>query len=270
MSRSRAKSPRGTAHVGKGMVLDSRGIQREPGAKYVVSYGGGVNSTAMIILLIKRKMPLDHVVFSNTGDEVPETYEYLGIMKRYLDRSGIPLTIVSVQNGESLSDRCIRRKVIPSQIWRWCTRDMKVRPVHAFYRSLKSTIYQYMGIDYGEVRRMKPPGEEYITNLYPLVDYRIGREECVAIITQERLPVPVKSGCYMCMFNSIARWVEIREKHPDLYRKAMEIEENGKHFGSQSLAPGKLTLRELEGIIIRKEGLPVIREDGPCGGECMV
>ena len=33
---------------------------------------------------------------------------------------------------------------------------MKVTPIHAAYRSLKSNIYQYMGIDYGEVHRMKP------------------------------------------------------------------------------------------------------------------
>ena len=251
-------------------ILDARNIQREYNSQYVVSYGGGINSTALIILLVKKKIPLDYVIFSDTGNEMPETYEYLDVIKRYLSRRNIPLEIVHVRNGDSLSDRCLRRKVVPSQIWRWCTRDMKVTPIHAFYRSLKSHVYQYMGIDYNEIHRMKPSREEYVTNLYPLVDYKIDREECVCIIKQARLPVPVKSGCYLCPFNSMTRWAEIYKKHPDLYRHAMKIEENGKHFGSQTLAPKGYTLRRLENMMKKKQGLPIVQVGSPCGSECMV
>ena len=256
--------------MSKARILDVRNIQRESDSQYVVSYGGGVNSTALIVLLIKKDLPLDHVVFSDTGNEMPETYEYLSVMKRYLGGNSIPLKIVRVRSGESLSDRCLRRKVIPSQMWRWCTRDMKVTPIHAFYRSLKSHVYQYMGIDYGEVHRMKSAKADYVTNLYPLIDYRISRDGCINLIKEAELPVPVKSGCYMCPFNNMGRWAEIYEKHPDLYRHAIEIEESGKHFGSQSLAPKGHTLRELEGVMRKKQKLPMVQTDGPCGGECMV
>ena len=256
--------------MAKEQILDVKSIRKEPNSRYVVSYGGGVNSTALVIFLIQKEFPLDHVVFADTGNEMPETYAYLNIIKRHLDDVGVPLNIVHVKSGESLSDRCLRRRVIPSEMWRWCTRDMKVTPIHAFYRTLKAHIYQYMGIDYGEVHRMKPARVDYVTNLYPLVDYKIGRDECVDIIKKAGLAVPVKSGCHMCPFNNMARWTDIYKKHPDLYRLAMKIEENGKHFGSQSLAPGKHTLRELEGIITRKEKLLVIQTDDPCGGECMV
>ncbi len=250
-------------------MLSTVGMRREAGSKYVVSYGGGINSTAMIVFLVNRKLPLDYVVFSDTGDEMPETYEYLDVMGRYLRRRNIAFEVVRVRNKTSLSDRCLKRKVIPSQIWRWCTRDMKVRPIHAFYRKLHAHVYQYMGIDYGEVRRMKPAKVDYVTNLYPLIDFKMGRDECVRVIKKARLPIPVKSGCYMCPFNNIERWQEIYEKHPDLYRYAMKVEENGKHFGKQSLAPKGHTLRGLEGLI--KTGrLPVVQVDSPCGSECMV
>ncbi len=252
------------------VVLDTKDLKRESSFEYAVSYGGGVNSTALVILLLSKKLPLDHVVFSDTGNEMPETYEYVDIMREYLDKAGIALNVVRVRSGESLSDRCVRRKVIPSEVWRWCTRDMKVTPIHAFYRKLKSHVYQYMGIDYGEIHRMKPAKVDYVTNLYPLIDYKIRREECVEIVKKAGLPVPVKSGCYMCPFNNMNRWAEIYEKHPDLYRHAMNVEENSKHFGSQTLAPGKHTLRELEKIMIRKENLPVTQTDSPCGGECMI
>ena len=68
----------------------------------------------------------------------------------------------------------------------------------------------------------------------------------------------------------MGRWKEIYEKHPDLYRHAMAIEENGKHFGSQTLAPAGHTLRELGTMMERKQKLPMVQVESPCGSECMV
>ena len=199
-------------------ILDSRNLKRQKDAKYIVSYGGGINSTALIVFLTKNKFPLDYVVFADTGDEMPGTYEYLEVMRKYLKRRDIPFEIVMNRKKISLSDKCLQRKVIPSQVWRWCTRDFKVLPIHKFYRTLQSHVYQYMGIDYGEVHRMKPARVDYVTNLYPLIDYKINREECINLIKKARLPIPVKSGCYFCPYNNMERWAEIYKKHPDLYK----------------------------------------------------
>ena len=251
-------------------ILDSRNLKRQKDAKYIVSYGGGINSTALIVFLVKNKFPLDHVVFADTGDEMPGTYEYLEVMRKYLSRKNIPFEIVMNRKKESLSDRCLRRKVIPSQVWRWCTRDFKVMPIHKFYRTLQSHVYQYMGIDYGEVHRMKPAKVDYVTNLYPLIDYKINREECINLIKKARLPIPVKSGCYFCPYNNMNRWAEIYQKHPDLYKYSMKIEEKGKHFETQRLAPKGYTLRELKKMMNQKKKLPMIQVDSPCGSECMI
>jgi len=251
-------------------ILDSRNIKRQKDAKYIVSYGGGVNSTALIVFIVKNKLPLDYVVFSDTGDEMPETYEYLDVMERYLKRRDIPFEIVMNRRKESLSDKCLRREVIPSQVWRWCTRDFKVLPIHKFYRKLESHVYQYMGIDYGEVHRMKPAKVDYVTNLYPLIDYKINREECVSLIKNARLPIPEKSGCYFCPYNNMARWGEIHEKHPELFKYSMKIEEEGKHFATQRLAPKGYSLREIDKMIKQKKKLPMVEVDSPCGSECMI
>ena len=251
-------------------IISTIGLQRKENAKYVVSYGGGVNSTALIIFLIKNKLPLDHVVFADTGDEMPETYDYLKHMKKFCTKHKVPFHIVKVQRGDSLSDRCFKRRVIPSQMWRWCTRDMKVHPIHSFYRSLKTHVYQYMGIDYDEIHRMKDPKVDYVTNIFPLIDYKIGRNECVELIKYAGLPVPVKSGCFFCPFNNVDRWAEIYEKHPDLYKFAMKIEENGKHMPKQTLAPKGYTLRTLGKVMKKRQQLPMIQVDSPCGSECMI
>jgi len=234
--------------------------------KYVLSYGGGINSTALIIHIVKNKLPLDYVIFSDTGDEMPETYEYVEYMAKYLKRHKIPFEIVKPRS--TLSEVCIRRKVVPSQIWRWCTRDHKVRPIHKFYKKLGSNINQYMGIDYDEVTRMKPSGKDWITNIYPLIDDKIGREGCIAIIKQARLKIPVKSGCYFCPFNNKDRWQEIYENHPELYQKAREIEENNKHMPRQKLT--RITLASMAERFENKQEIPMIEEGSPCGSECMI
>ena len=66
-------------------------------------------------------------------------------------------------------------------------------PIHTFYRGLRSHVYQYMGIDYGEVHRMKPAKVDYVTNLYPLIDYKVRRMECIELIESARLPVPIRA-----------------------------------------------------------------------------
>lgn len=198
--------------------------------KYIVSYGGGVDSTAMIFKLVQDKAPLDYVVFADTGNEHPETYFFVKqYMKPYLESKNIPFVTVYPFKKRSLWIRCFQRKVIPDMLQRWCTRDVKVKPIHKFYKTLKSDIIQYMGIDYQESHRMKPSGENWITNSYPLVDHKMNREDCIKLIESLGFPVPVKSGCFFCPYNSKSRWSELKQNYPTLYKLAQELETNNKH-----------------------------------------
>lgn len=249
-------------------IVSAKDLKPKRNAKYVLSFGAGVNSTAMMVFLIQKKFPLDYVLFADTGSERPETYDYLSHVRKYLKKKGIPFEVVRVRNGDSLYDRCMRRKVIPSQTWRWCTRDLKIRPIYAFYRSLKSHVFQYVGIDYDEIHRMKDSKANYVTNIYPLIDYKIGREMCLEIIEKAGLPIPIKSGCYFCPFNNTERWQDLYQKFPDLYQAAITLEENGKHMPKQRLTP--LTLRGLAEHIQKKKPLPMAVVESPCGAECMV
>jgi hypothetical protein len=245
-------------------------------ARYVLSFGCGVNTVALMVHLIEQQMPFDEALFADTGGELPETYAYLSTARSYLDRHGKPLITVKSKTG-TLYGTCQRREVFPSQVWRWSTRDYKITPIHAYYRSLKTHIYEYMGIAYDEITRMKSSSKSFITTLYPLVDSRLTRADCVAIIKGAGLPVPPKSGCYFCPFNNEERWRQLLHVHPELYRKAQRLEEKSKHFPSQSLVD--LGLRTRLGV----SGLRELRArfgeesassspdgtDAPCSGYCM-
>jgi 3'-phosphoadenosine 5'-phosphosulfate sulfotransferase (PAPS reductase)/FAD synthetase len=175
-------------------------------------------------------------VFSDTGNEMPETYEYIEkIMKPYLKSKNIEFITVYNFRKISLWTRCYKRKVIPDMIRRWCTRDFKVKPIHKFYKKLGSNIIQYIGIDNGESHRMKPSNEDFIENSYPLIDAKMNRENCIKYIESHNLPIPVKSGCFFCPYNNKERWEYIRINHPAQFKLSQELEMNSKHYPKQKL-----------------------------------
>ena len=243
--------------------------------RYILSFGGGVNTVALMILLLRDREPLDEAVFADTGGEVPETYEYVQFAKSYLADHGVPFRTVSNINGHDLYGTAWRRRVIPSAVWRWSTRDYKVRPIHRYYRSLQARINQYVGIAYDEIERMKDSGVPYVMNLYPLVDRKITRAGCIEVIEEAGLPVPEKSGCFFCPFNSADRWAWLYDKHPDLYERAVALEENSKHFPRQRLTDqvyrerAIVTLRELKERMHRGDPVPQGEIQSPCGSACM-
>ena len=245
--------------------------------RYILSYGGGVNTVALMVLLIRENMPFDEVVFADTGGEVPETYDYLSITKEFLRQHDIPFKTVTARKNEDLYSCSYRREVFPSAIWRWSTRDFKVRPIHSYYRTLGEHINQYMGIAFDEIDRMKDSLVDYVTNHYPLIENRITRQGCIEIIEAEGLPVPVKSGCFFCPFSSLDRWHWLYNIHPDLYQKAVDLEENSKHFPDQRLTDqvfrkrASITLRELAERFEAQldEDWAVEGTGAACGGECM-
>ena len=198
------------------------------------------------------------------------------IAQQYLERNGIPLVTVKTRPRQTdLYETALRRRVIPSVQWRWCTRDFKVNPIHGYYAKLGVHINQYMGIAFDEIHRMKDSREEYITNLYPLIDKRMTRQDCIDLIVDSGLPVPEKSGCYFCPFNSTDRWRQLLDKNPDLFERAIRLEENSKHFPRQRLTDqvfrerDQVTLREYrKRLALGTDGAQI--PDGIlCGGDCM-
>ena len=243
---------------------------------HILSFGAGVNTVALMVMLMRDQSPLDGVVFADTGGETPETYESVEVARTYLAERKIPFTIVRAHRaGTDLYGTALRRRVIPSVQWRWCTRDFKVNPIHRFYRDLGRHVNQYVGIAFDEVHRMRDSREAYVTNLYPLIDKRLTRQHCIDIISDAGLPVPEKSGCYFCPFNSTDRWRSILERHPDLFDNAIKLEENSKHFPSQRLTDqvfrerDRVTLREYRNRLELRTDRAQVPEGMACGGECM-
>ena len=189
----------------------------------VLSFGGGVNSVALAILLVNEGWR-GHVVFSDTGTEWPDTYCYMEMFEReWLKPRELEIVRLGVEfrgstRTKALIEHCEERRVIPVQHPRWCTRDYKVRPMQRWCKAHGlSNDQSILGIAADESWRM-PLARR------PLVDRGIDRDGCVRIIKGAGLSVPHKSGCYICPFQRNDQWRELWTRYPELFERAARLE----------------------------------------------
>ncbi len=237
------------------MTAHSRGESEFGADPIVVAYGAGVDSTAMLIGLHERKIPLDLILFADTGSEKPETYAYLPVIQDWLARRGMPPVTVlkrrSPRAGDtSLHGECLRKSVLPSLAYggHSCSLKWKVEPQWAATRAYfgwdaraqrwthGSFITKLIGYDAGprDSRRMAaatgkwPPGHRY---RYPLQEWGWTREDCEQRILAEGLPLPIKSACFFCPASKKAAVEWLAATHPELVRISTEMESRAHQRG---------------------------------------
>lgn len=203
--------------------------------KYILSYGGGVNSTALLFFLVKKKMPLNEVIFADTGSEMPGTYEFLPKIQEFCKKIDLKFTIVKGKIGvgkentvyfSKLRDYCYHAKVIPFRKFRWCSEKLKIIPINKYLKKkYNCKIITYIGFDFDEIKRKRISKIDWIEYSYPLIDAQINRAGCEKIIKEMGFPIPEKSGCFLCPFQKLSEWKELREKHRDLFDDALMLEE---------------------------------------------
>ena len=187
--------------------------------------GVGVNSIAGILKYGKESY--DEILFSDTGSEKPETYEYLKFLN---EEKKWNITVINDHYGKSLYDYFIDKKTFPSRVFRTCTSKFKIRPLRRYLREKygKKEIFEmtvYIASD--EYHRMKTSDVKYQKLVYPLVYDKIDRDQCIQIIKDAGYPIPIKSGCFMCPFNTKADWSKLKLDHPDLFKQSMIMEKIG-------------------------------------------
>ena len=214
-----------------------------------ISYGGGVQSTAMLVLAAQGKLgyDIDAALFSNVGDdsEHPATLEYVrtvaapfahdhGIELRELyatTADGKGRTLYSLLMAENTPSIPIRLEPVGMPANRSCTNHFKVQVIAKYLKeqgatpAKKATVC--IGISTDEIHRAdggknKP---KYQHSVYPLIDLGLSRDNCQKIISDAGLPMPRKSACFFCPYTRGYQWAEMRRDEPDLFEKACAVED---------------------------------------------
>lgn len=232
--------------------------------KRYLSFGAGVNSVALYLLMQDMGIEFE-AVFVDHGGDWPETYEYVD----YFIATGRPVTVLNpdVEGFSNIYDYYFFKKKVPSIIKRDCTDKFKLRP---FYKYAEKPCFVMLGIDAGEQHRARLNSKKGVENRYPLIEENIDREGCKVLIIGHGLKVPPKSGCFFCMFQKKSQWRNMRRTRPEMFCKAQKLEKETmrerKRFGTKqfTLLGNGHTLGEL--INDKQAALPSMEdiEYPPC------
>lgn len=201
------------------------------------SYGAGLNSTALLIECVKRGIYVNKIVFSDTGGEKPHTYDYIHYFSDWLVSQGFPAIEWTKKGGiqETLEENCYRMNSLPSIAYgfKTCSSKFKIEPqdrelnnwdlARAQWKA-GGKVLKFIGYDADEPHRVKNYDDKKFDVRYPLIDWDMGRNECLESIKSVGLNSPGKSSCFFCPSSKPAEILELKEQYPDLFQRALAME----------------------------------------------
>ncbi len=227
---------------------------------HAVSLSGGKDSTAMLLLMIERGMPIDIVLTADTGMEFPEMYEHLNRLDEYLFKErGIHLTTLRHPKGfewlmfeeekqkeSSIANRQRLGVPIYGNGWpgvkvRWCTGQLKTHLISKEVNRLKGeyNALHYVGIAADEPKRIKK-------EIYPLVDWGITEKQALQICYDRGYDwgglyeIYHRCSCWCCPLQRIGELKRLRQYHPELWARLREMDRRAlAQFGHNALGQFK-------------------------------
>jgi hypothetical protein len=224
----------------------------------MLAKGLGVDSTALVVGFVERRIKLDAILFADVGDEKPETYAYYRVISAFLKKHGYPpITVVRYNPVKAtyitLSENCLQNGTLPSLAFgrKACSQKFKVVPQNAWtnrWAPAQRTwekgrkVIKFIGYDAGpkDARRghdlTDDPQYQYE---YPLREWGWDRERCMDEIDKAGLRVPMKSACWHCPATQPNELVWLAKHHPEIFAKAIAMEDSAHARGG---------LQKIEGL----------------------
>lgn len=257
--------------------------------KHIAKLSGGRDSTAMVFYMIENNIPLDYIIFSDTGEEFPEMYEYLKLVETKLNSLGYKLITLSHKRGESFEDWVFgtlnrgKKKgfvrglphVIQKCYWQ---RESKSNPVEEWLKNNNISEYTlYIGYTYSERKRAK--SNKSTNQIYPLIDAKICESEIDMRLKKLNLINPLynffeRTGCAMCPYQKLRGffiiWLKFNEKWKwmvDVETKLKNIEDSGRNV-INSQWNIRYSIFELERAF--KSGEILFEVEAPSACECKI
>lgn len=192
-------------------------------APRVLSYGLGVDSTALLLELCSRKNPPELVLTADPGSEKPSSYRTLDLMTKWMSERGIRYEVVQYQVRHfksappyaTLAESLLINGCLPSISFgrHTCSLRFKVSPQERYLQTWQPAINAWangqkvtkiIGLDAGPRdtaryahAKAQPPSPLYDYD-FPLQTWGWDRQACRDRIIAEGIPVPDKSSCTFC------------------------------------------------------------------------
>lgn len=256
----------------------------------IINLGAGVQSSTMALMAatgVIKPMP-DAAIFADTQAEPQIVYDWLSYITPLLP---FPIHVVSKGDltEESLKIRTRRdngktyiKRLIPlfgtgdesenmAMLMRACTADYKINPIMKKVKEIagikrrkpgqvhKVSVTQWIGISHDEMQRMKDPRSEhgFTQHRWPLIEMKMTRQDCFEWMLVNGYPEPPRSACYYCAFHSNDEWRNLRDKHPEERKKAIEFDNKLRQLNHEHTA----TKMRMKNVFLHSDRIPLDEVD---------
>ena len=207
---------------------------------HAVSLSGGKDSTAMLLMMLERGMPIDVVLCADPGMEFPEMYAHLDKLDKYLCRErGLHIECLRnpgsfeyymfdapVDRGEEWKNIAPCGSGWPSMRIRWCTSALKTSLINNRINQLKSgrNVIHYVGIAADEAHRCKKDKR------YPLVEWGIDEATALQYCYDRGFDwgglyeIYHRVSCWCCPLQRIGELRKLRRHHPELWQRLRDMD----------------------------------------------
>ena len=201
--------------------------------KHIVQFSGGKDSTAMLLMMLERGMPIDDIIFCDTTMEFPAMYEHIDKVEKYIGR---PITrlkpphdfIYYFAEYEKIRGKNKGKKGYgwPRMWARWCTRLFKIDLTAKYLRRV-GEYKLYIGIARDEPKRHQKRMKNVI---HPLYDWGITESMALqycynygfdwgGLYEQFR-----RVSCWCCPLQPLNELRNLRKNYPELWDKLLKMD----------------------------------------------
>ena len=192
--------------------------------RHICGISGGKDSSALAVYM-KDRVPDMEYFFCDTGAELPETYEFLARLEVIL---GKPIARLNAERGFDHWFE-IFRGALPSPQMRWCTKNMKIKPLEQWIGDDPTVSYVAIRADEAN-RKGYISTKPNIESRFPFMEDGIDHAGVMRVLDDAGIGLPAyyewrtRSGCYFCFYQRKAEWIGLADRHPELFERAVAIE----------------------------------------------
>ena len=228
----------------------------------VLSCSYGKDSTYCLLQIVDQGLPLDVVVFVDTGWEFPQMYEHIEKAKEYVKKErGDSVVFVHIKSEKGF-DNMLQKYRWPAEGRRWCTAE-KIALLNRFYRkyiySKGYEIIEIIGFAADEESRIEgkkvdKKKNKKIWSWFPMGSQEWNTDEQEALLYCKERGFEWSGlyehfhrvSCFCCPLKSNQEIRVLREHYPELWAEMLKKEDSIPVTENYVTFRGKDSLHELD------------------------
>lgn len=198
--------------------------------------GGGVQSSAVAALIVQGKIRPNLAVIVDTEREQSTTWAYMdAVTAPALASVGVTLHRVLKSRYATVDVFGGKEGILPlipafttqggeiGKLTTFCSNEWKRRVARRWATKEHGVTAAtcWVGFSTDELARVPKTNTGKWQDRFPLIEQKMNRGDCIALVKHMGWPEPPRSSCWMCPNHTQAEWRDIRDNKPRDWKRAV-------------------------------------------------